>query len=269
MVDPVQAFILALIQGITEFLPISSSAHLILVPIFFDWSDQGLSFDVAVHIGTLFAICAYYRAEITELFLGVLPSKEASSRFDQKKNRKLAKVLLISTLPILLAGAFAHSIVENFARQTLIISISMIFFGILLFLADQRKNKSRDIGDLSTKDALVFGLFQVLALIPGASRSGITITAGLALGLSRDSSARFSFYMAIPVIAAAGIFKLAQAIFNKDLLQLDIFLIGISVSFISAFLVIAVFIRYVSRVGMIPFVVYRILLGVLLIIFYA
>ena len=192
--DIIQTIVLAIIQGLTEFLPISSSAHLILVSDLLDWSDQGIAFDVALHLGTLLAVLYYFRAEISDM----LKAKHFTS-MDNAINSQLG-IIVISTLPIILVGGLFNDFVTENLRTSMVIALASIFFGIILYLADTNQQQRSQVVNLSLKLGLIIGLFQVLALIPGTSRSGITIAAGLFLGLSRVEASRFSFLLAIPVI---------------------------------------------------------------------
>ncbi|TDO06026.1 MULTISPECIES: undecaprenyl-diphosphate phosphatase [Halomonas] len=260
--DWLQIFVLAIVQGLTEFLPISSSAHLILVPIFSDWNDQGLAFDVALHIGSLSAVVIYFRHEL----VGMTTSWCCSvARRGTDEDARLAWWVILATIPVGLAGLAFKDSIEGIMRSPLVIAAGLIVFGLLLAYADWRHRGTRDEYHLYWQDALWVGLAQTLALIPGTSRSGITMTAGLLLGLSREASARFSFLLSIPVIVLAGgleIIGLASAPGPVDWRTL---ILGALLSGISAFLCIHFFLLFIRRIGMQPFVVYRLMLGVALI----
>lgn len=258
--DWLQIIILALVQGITEYLPISSSAHLILVAEFGAWADQGLAFDVAVHLGTLSAVCLYFRGELTGYAAAGwgLVRGGAGVRHLDPRLEELALVIL-ATIPVLVAGVLLKDTVETTWRSTTVIAGATIVFGVALGIADRFRGDREAIG---WQHALLIGLAQALALIPGTSRSGITITAALLLGLSRTSAARFSFLLSIPTIAGAALLT------SLDLLQapeparwLDLAL-GAGLAGISAYLCISAFIALVERTGMLPYVIYRLLLGV-------
>lgn len=250
-----QIITLALVQGITEFLPISSSAHLILVAQFGGWGDQGLAFDVAVHLGTLSAVCLYFRADLTGYLhssLGVLQGKGADAQFQE-----LLKVSF-ATLPVVVAGFLFKDSVEGSLRSLTTIAWATIIFGLVLALADRFRGEKINITWLQ---ALLIGLAQVLALIPGTSRSGITISAALLLGLSRTSAARFSFLLSIPTIAGAALLTTVDLLAAPESARwLDLFL-SAALSGISAYLCISAFIALVERTGMLPYVIYRLLLG--------
>lgn len=259
--DIVQAIILALIQGITEFLPISSSGHLILPKEVLGWPDQGLAFDVAVHVGTLAAVVLYFRKEIGEIIVGGFQT--LGGNFSNPAG-KLAWMIVIATIPAGLAGLAFNDFIEANLRSSIVIATTTILFGILLGFADLKKNITKDIYQIGIMAALVIGCAQALALIPGTSRSGITITAALMLGFSRDSAARFSFLMSIPIILLSGGFKGLDLIGQQiDWLAL---VVGVAVSAISAYICIHYFLSFINRLGMMPFVYYRLVLGLGLIV---
>ncbi len=257
----VQALILALVQGLTEFLPISSSAHLILVPALLGWPDQGLAFDVAVHVGTLAAVLGYFRKDIRPLWRGWTDS---ITRRQMSHEGQLAWAVLLGTIPVGLVGLLAGDWIEINLRSTLVIALATIGFGLLLGWADWRHRGERSEYQIRWRDVAIVGLAQALALIPGTSRSGITITAGLMVGLSREGSARFAFLLSIPTIFLAGGLKGIELLQVGTSVRLDLLLIGMLVSAVSAYLCIEAFIRLLAYVGMAPFVIYRLLLGALL-----
>ncbi len=259
--DNLQAIILALLQGLTEFLPISSSAHLILMPVLFGWEDQGLAFDVAVHVGTLLAVVAYFRHDLVRLLGAWLQSLTGKGITAEGR---LAWLVLLGTVPVVLAGLQLHDLIEISLRSPLVIAVTTIVFALLLGWADRASRHLRDEYALRLKDVLVIGLAQALALIPGTSRSGITMTAGLALGLTRSAAARFSFLLSIPVIALAGGYETNKLLQLDEPVAWDMLLLGTSVAGVSAFLCIHFFLRLIERIGMLPFVIYRLLLGAVL-----
>lgn len=258
--------VLALLQGLTEFLPISSSAHLILVPVVTGWSDQGLAFDVAVHVGTLSAVLLYFRHDVRRLVHDGLRSIVGRRQIGQSR---LAWAVVIGTIPAGLAGLLLHDLVENQMRTPLVIAGATIGFGLLLGLSDWLGTRRRDEHTIGLRDVLWIGLAQALALVPGTSRSGITMTAGLLLGLTRQAAARFSFLLSIPIIIASGgleTYKLASGAVPVDWNAL---FMGVLISGVSAFACIHLFLKWLDRVGMWPFVAYRLLLGIgLLILLY-
>ncbi|MES9989282.1 MAG: undecaprenyl-diphosphate phosphatase [Candidatus Thiodiazotropha endolucinida] len=261
----IQIFILAALQGLTEFLPISSSAHLILAPVVTDYADQGLAFDVAVHVGTLAAVVGYFRHEVVSIssdFFRALLSPAARSR-----ESRLGWMIIIATLPVGVFGLLMKSLVETDLRSPLVIAITTIVFGILLLVADRIGKRQRDEYDIRWLDALVIGLFQALAIIPGTSRSGSSITGGLFLGLSRRAASRFSFLISIPTILLSGgllTLDLMSSDTPADWLSLGL---GAGLAFITAYLCIHYFLRFIETIGMLPFVIYRFILGGLILLF--
>lgn len=258
--DIIQIIVLALVQGLTEFLPISSSAHLILVPILTGWQDQGLAFDVAVHVGTLSAVVFYFRKEIGVMFL----AWTASLRGNHSEDSRLAWGVLIGTIPAGIVGLLFKGFIEDNLRTELVIAITTIIFGLLLWYADWSGKRSRDEHSLSWKDIIIIGCAQAIALIPGTSRSGITITAGLILGLTAKASARFSFLLSIPVIVLAGGLETLDYLAVASAGDVNDLLIGTLISGFSAYLCISIFLKLLEHMGMTPFVVYRLILGAVL-----
>ena len=254
-----QLIVLALIQGISEFLPVSSSAHLILVAQFSTWGDQGLAFDAAVHVGTLTAVVVYFRSELVAL------CRAGLDRHGDPVQRRLLAGLAIATLPALAVGAFAADFIETWLRSPLVIAATTIGFGLVLWLADRFGAGKRGLESLGTRGALFIGLAQVLALVPGTSRSSITITAGLALGLEREAAARYSFLLSIPIIAAAGGWGFVSGLADGGSFEFGRFLVAATISGIFAWLTIAAFLAWLRRFGMAPFVAYRLILGAFLI----
>lgn len=263
--DWLQVVVLALIQGLTEFLPISSSAHLILVPVLTAWEDQGLAFDVALHIGSLSAVVIYFRHEIWQM---VTSSLAALGGKGVNADAKLAIWVVIATLPVCIVGFLLHDIISGYMRSTLIIGASLIGFGLLLGYADWQNKGSRSEYQMSLKDVLIIGGAQVLALIPGTSRSGITITAALMVGMSRESAARFSFLLSIPVIVLAGGLEAVGLIKQPHTFDLTAMLVGTLLSGLSAYLCIHYFLAFIKKLGMQPFVIYRVLFGAWLLWFF-
>lgn len=259
--DLVNAILLALLQGFTEFLPISSSAHLILLPRLAGWEDQGLAFDVAVHVGTLGAVIFYFRHQLSPMLMDWLRSLTSGS---QTEDSRLAWAVLWGTIPVGLAGLLFKGVVETELRTPLVIIVTTIVFGLLLWWADARGRGQRDEYHLSWKDILIIGVAQAIALIPGTSRSGITMTAGLMLGLSRQGAARFSFLLSIPVIVLAGGLNMLDLIEQPVPVDWTAILVGVLVSAVTAYLCIHFFLKLLERIGMLPFVIYRILLGIVL-----
>lgn len=257
--DLFQAVVLAIVQGITEFLPISSSAHLILVPELLGWAASGLAFDVAVHVGTLFAVVAFLWKELLQIAQGWFAG---FARFNWSKEGLLGWMLIAATVPVGLVGFLAGDFIEANLRTALIIGITTLVFGLLLGWADRgAEHKTAEMGDMTFKHAVLVGLAQMLALIPGTSRSGITMTALLSLGYNRVASAKFSFLLAVPTILLPGLLKTNELIANSEQVPWLSLLVGVMVSAIVAFFSMRWFIALVTRVGMRPFVIYRVLLA--------
>ena len=265
MIDWFQATVLALLQGLSEFLPISSSAHLVLPSLLFDWPDQGLAFDVAVHVGTLAAVLYYYRSDVATMTLAWTRSMGGAAA---SEDSRLAWYLVVATIPAGVIGLFARDVIELELRSLPVIASTTLAFGLLLGYADRRasrRNLDRTAeASLSMLMVLIIGGAQAMALVPGVSRSGATITMGLLLGLGRHSAARLSFLMSIPVIALAGTLK-AWDLYVSDA-QVDWFILGYGalVSGLTAYCCIAVFLRLLDRIGMTPFVYYRVFLALAL-----
>lgn len=253
---------LALIQGLTEFLPVSSSAHLILVPRLLAWPDQGLAFDVAVHLGTLIAVVAYFRRDIIVLFLAWLTS---ITQRVMSPEARLAWGVILGTIPAGLVGLAFKDVIETHLRSPLVIAATTIIFGLLLWLADKRSRLERSEYTLNWQDFLVIGGAQAMALIPGTSRSGITITAALLLGLTREAAARFSFLLSIPIIVLSGLGVTKDLITSTNPVDWTTLGLGTFLAALSAFVCIHFFLAFINKVGMTPFVIYRLLLGALLV----
>lgn len=259
-----QAVVLAFVQGVTEFLPISSSAHLILVPEITDWPDQGLSFDVALNTATWLAVVVYFRSDIARLAKGFFRTlRERSWR--SNRDGEMAWMVLFATVPVGLAGLLARDIVGGGLRSVAVIGVSSIVWGLVLFAADRRPGRT-EVEGIRWPVAIVVGLAQAVALVPGTSRSGITMTAGLFMGLTRTGAARFSFLLAIVVGGLAGAsegVRMVEA--GRDTPWLAV-IVGFAVAFVSAYLAIHWFLKIISRSSMTPFVVYRVLLGIVLLL---
>lgn len=254
---------LACVQGLTEFLPVSSSAHLVLVPRLFAWPDQGLAFDVATHLGTLIAVIAHFAPDLKAMAWAAIGKGELETRIEQ---RSMIGYLLVGTLPTVAVGATLMTVLADGWRDPWTIAGTTIFFGVLLGLADFRYRPEATHRPLNVRRALVVGLAQSLALIPGTSRSGVTITAGLMLGMSRADSARFSFLLSIPVIVAAATFGISLVISQQAAIEWREFLLAVGFSAIAGFVCLRLFLRFIERVGLMPYVAYRLLLGTVIII---
>ena len=259
--DWLQVFVLAIVQGITEFLPVSSSAHLILVPILTDWPDQGLAFDVALHLGSLSAVLIYFRRDI---FSMTVSWGRSLKTHQLDADAKLAWAVILGTIPVGLAGLLLKDTIETVLRSPIYLSVGLIVFGLLLSWADWRHKGKRTEYQMNWKDVLLIGCAQAVALFPGTSRSGITMTAALMLGLSREASARFSFLLSIPVIVLACGLETLELIKAEVPIDVAAMLGGVVLSGISAYLCIHYFLAFITRIGMQPFVIYRIVLGIAL-----
>lgn len=259
--DWLHAFWLACVQGLTEFLPISSSGHLALIPSVFGWEDQGLAFDVAVHVGTLVAVLVYFRKDIFLILRDWLKSLVGGP---VTEHSRLAWCIAFASIMVGLAGVLFESVVEHKLRNPIFIAAATIIFGVFLGLADCYGAKTRKIDSINWKDVLFIGAAQALALIPGTSRSGITISAGLMMGLDREASARFSFLLAIPVIIMAGIWQVRGVANEEGSVNWGLLLFATAVAALVAIVCIHFFLRYLQKFGLIPFAIYRVVLGVIL-----
>ncbi len=259
--DWLQASLLAVVQGLTEFLPISSSAHLILAPYVFGWPDQGLAFDVAVHVGSLAAVLVYFRGQLAGLAAAWYRHVSAG---DASSHSRLAWAVLLATVPVALAGALLQGWIETRLRTPLVIATTTLVFALLLGWADRRAARDRTEYAVTWKDVVVVGCAQALALVPGTSRAGVTITAALWMGLTRQAAARFSFLLSIPAIALAGGRKTYDLIVAPDPAPWMLVLAGAVLSGFTALACIHWFLKFIERIGMQPFVVYRVVLGIAL-----
>jgi undecaprenyl-diphosphatase len=258
--DILHAVALALIQGITEFLPISSSGHLVLPSLLLDWPDQGLAFDTAVHLGSLLAVVIYFRHDLVSL-----ASKGLSQLVLRKPSEEgqYAVNLLIASLPILPIGLFSRFFIEDHLRALEVITVATIIFAFALWYADRLKHETAQV--LTMPRALMIGIAQCLALVPGTSRSGITMTAALMLGFSRTESARISFLISIPTILGAAVLKLWDLMQNPESPDWFALAVGTTVSAIAAFSCITLLLKFIEQIGYLPFVFYRLLLGAVLV----
>lgn len=257
-----QALVLGIIQGLSEFLPISSSAHLALAPWILHWPDPGLAFDVALHFGTLVAVLWYFRNEWVAL---AVAAKDiiVKRRVETERERRVV-FLILATIPGAIAGLALEKRAESTFREPSVVAIALIVMGVLLWLIDRFAARDRTLSQMRWTDALVIGLAQMFAIIPGVSRSGSTITAGRGLRFTREDAAVFSFLMSMPIIAAAAVLKMPQALREQGLSAPMI--IGILASAISGWLAISVLLRVVSRHSYGVFALYRVLLGVAVLI---
>ena len=261
-----QSIILGLIQGITEFFPVSSTAHLFLVPWLFSWKDQGLPFTVALHIGSLFAILYCFRRElaliIRDFFCGL-----RSFSFEGRKDGKTGVYLVVATLPAVAAGFLFEGYASGVLRDPVPVAAFLLGFGVLLYISDRKTTESKTLSDMNLTDALFFGVAQAFAILPGASRAGVTITGGLFRNYKREEAARFSFLLAIPVIVAAGDFEI-RYLGYAEVFRWS-FALGVATSFISALFAIRFLLGYVRTRSFTLFVVYRVVLSVVIITLYS
>jgi undecaprenyl-diphosphatase len=251
-----RSIVLAIIQGITEFLPVSSSAHLVIIPKLFNWSDQGLAFDIALHLGTLTAVLFYFRKDLIAL----------ANPFYH-----LTQKIILATIPACIIGFLIKDYIEPYHRSTLVIAANTIIFGLILGLAQlKEKNSITNFAQITYTQALIIGLAQCLAMLPGASRLGTTITAALLLGMPRKLAAKFSFLISIPIIGLSALMVAKDIIKDPSIINISLYyyLLGFIVTAAVAMLSIHIFMKILNKVGLMPFVIYRLLLGVFLLAYF-
>lgn len=263
--DIIEAVILGIIQGVTEWLPISSTAHLRIAPELFGWSDPGAGFTAVIQLGTLFAVLLFFRSDIVRVFSGWVRS------FTDKEQRNTLEAkqgwgIVIGTLPIVIFGVLFQKSIKAELRSLYVVAIALILMGIVLAIAERVGKQARSMQDLTVKDGLWVGLWQAIALIPGASRSGSTIAGGLFAGLDRESAARYSFLLSIPSIAAAGIKELVSVRHELGGLNLMPTIVCTAVSFVVGYLTIAFLLKFLQQRSTTVFVIYRIALGIVLLL---
>lgn len=268
--NTIQILILSLLQGITEFLPISSSAHLILLPKLLGWPDQGLAFDIAVHVGTLLAILSYFWQELKAMlidFSNMFFTGNYSKNYS--KNSKLALMVIIGTIPVGVIGYLSKHMVATTLRSEIIIAITTIVFGLLLGIVYKFAPSNHDEYSMRWYEVLIIGLAQAIAIIPGTSRSGITVTAGLLVGLTPTAAAKYSFLLAIPVISLAGLLQSIELLHSNVVVPWQELGYAMLMAAISGYCCIYIFLKLLNRIGFYPFVIYRLILGsYLLVVFY-
>ena len=260
--DLFQSIILGILQGLTEFLPISSSGHILIVPALLGWEDPGAAFTAVIQLGTEAAVLIYFRNDLWEIgktWLASLRRPELRGEL----NARMGWYLIVATIPISILGLAFHDQIETAARNLWIVGSMLIIFGLILGLADRIGTREREVGDLSFRDGVLIGLAQSLALIPGVSRSGATISAGLFLGLDRRSAARFAFLLAIPAVVLSGFYQLYKLLSGKETFDEPMFNIAVAtvVSFVVGYAVIAWLLRYLTTHSMSIFVWYRVIVG--------
>lgn len=265
MQEIIQAIVLGIIQGLTEFIPISSTAHLRVVPALLGWKDIGAAYSAVIQIGTLIATLIYFRKDISDLTAGFINAFKKKDFFTNPDSRNFL-LIIIGTIPISICGLLFKKFIEGDARGLYVISFALILLAILLYIAEKTGKRTTEFSQISIKDGIVIGLAQALALIPGSSRSGVTITAGLFMGLKRDVAARYSFLLSIPAIALSGLYELfkeREALLNENKSGL---IIATVVSGVVGYLAIAFLISYLKHNSNLIFIIYRILLGILILI---
>lgn len=254
----IQIIVLAVVQGLTEFLPISSSGHLILVPAFAGWTDQGLPFDVAVHFGSLGAVCIFFRNDISGLIRGTADVLAGRSETLQAR---MAWCIGLGTIPAAMAGLLLGGWVAENLRNPMIVVGTLAGYGLLMALVDRFAARDRNISSIGIRDAIIIGTAQALSLVPGTSRSGITITAGRLLGFGRQDAARFSFLLSAPVILLATMYQVVKLITGDLPVAWQNLAVAALISGIVAYLSIDFFMRFVSALGLLPFAIYRLILA--------
>jgi undecaprenyl-diphosphatase len=261
----IEAVVLGVVQGLTEFLPISSSAHLRIVGAAFGWKDPGAAFTAIIQIGTELAVLVYFARDILRIVLAWLASLVGRRKRDP--DARMGWLIIIGSIPIVVLGLLFQDRIETTFRDLRIVAIAMVGFSLILYWADRVGVKKGQLHDLTVGDGIIFGLAQSLALIPGVSRSGGTITAGLFIGYSREAAARYSFLLAIPAVLGSGLYEAYKAFEKTGLHGADIAwkptILAAVIAFAVGLSVIAWLLRYLTRGSFTPFVVYRVLLGLL------
>ena len=255
--------VLSIIQGITEFLPISSSAHLILIPKFFSQIETGRNFDVSLHFGSLFAVLIYLRKDLFTILIETLSKNRI-----EKEGYKLFINIIISTIPVVIVGFSISYFKIDIIRTIEVIGWTTLIFGILLGIADRNPKAFKKLTNINLSDSILIGLAQTLALIPGVSRSGIVMTSGLFMGFNRYEASKYSLLLSIPVIIAATSLEAFSLYIEKGFFFTNDMIIGVIVSFLTAFITITLFMKWINKASLKLFVIYRVILGILILIFY-
>jgi undecaprenyl-diphosphatase len=263
-VDALQAIVLGIVQGLTEFLPISSSGHLRIVPAFFGWEDPGAAFTAVVQLGTMAAVLIYFRADLWRIARATLASIGDVDR-RRTLDARLGWFIVLGTVPIAVVGLLFSGTIENDLRSLELIGAMLIVFGLVMAWFDARSKRTRQLDSLGARDGLFIGVAQALALIPGVSRSGATITAGLIRGLTREAAARYAFLLSVPAVVLSGLFELRH-IGDGDGAGVAPTAIAVVLAFVSGYASIAFLLRYLARHSLSVFVVYRLVLGAALIV---
>ncbi len=265
MEDIIKAIVFGAVQGLTEFIPISSTAHLRVVPALLGWKDEGAAFSAVIQMGTLIATLIYFRKDIINLTRGFLLAVKNRDLFSNPES-KIFILIMVGTIPIAICGLLFKGFIEGDARGLYVISTSLIVLAIILYIAERVGTKKKEFEEITIKDGIIIGLAQALALIPGSSRSGVTITAGLFRGLKRDVTARYSFLLSIPAIGMSGLYELyseRESLLNEDLMMM---LIATFVAGVVGYMAMAFLIRYLKTHTNMLFIVYRIVLGIIILI---
>ncbi len=265
-----ESIVLGIVQGLSEFLPISSTAHLRIVPAMLGWEDPGAAFTAVTQLGTMAAVLIYFRADlwaVARAWMGSLWRPELRG----SPEARMGWYLIAGTVPIVIFGVLFEKQIETGARDLYLIGTTLIVLGIVLFAADRVSRRDRDLEDLSTRDGVAIGLAQSLALVPGVSRSGATITAGLLLGLDRAAAARFSFLLSVPAVVLSGVYeglKIVRGTVSTDTSALSLIL-ATGMAFVFGYASIAFLLRYLATHDLTPFVVYRVVVGALVLVLVA
>jgi undecaprenyl-diphosphatase len=265
MEEIIKAIVLGIVQGLTEFLPISSTAHLRIVPALFGWEDPGAAYSAVIQIGTMLAVVIYFFKDLLKISSKVVMNLK-NKKFITDYESKLGWYIIIGTIPIIIFGLLLENLIENEFRSLYVISFSLIFFAIILGIAEKLSKKNLDLKDITLGRALIVGFAQALALIPGASRSGVTITGGLFAGFNREVAARFSFLLSVPAVLLSGLYefyKILPVLTDQSALSL---IVATVTSFLSGLLAIELLLRYLRTHSTFVFVWYRIALGILLLV---
>jgi undecaprenyl-diphosphatase len=265
MEEIIKAIVLGIVQGLTEFLPISSTAHLRIVPALFGWEDPGAAYSAVIQIGTMLAVVIYFFKDLLKISSKVVMNLK-NKKFITDYESKLGWYIIFGTIPIIIFGLLLENLIENEFRSLYVISFSLIFFAIILGIAEKLLKKNLDLKDITLGRALIVGFAQALALIPGASRSGVTITGGLFAGFNREAAARFSFLLSVPAVLLSGLYefyKILPLLTDQSALSL---IVATVTSFLSGILAIELLLRYLRTQSTFVFVWYRIALGILLLV---
>jgi undecaprenyl-diphosphatase len=259
-----QSAVLGIVQGLTEYLPVSSTAHLRIVPAFFGWEDPGAAFTAVVQLGTMAAVVLYFWRDLLRI-AGTWMASLTEPRLRRSLDARMGWYVIVATIPIAILGLIFHDQIEDEARGLSLIGVTLIVFGLVLYGADRLGAKTRDVESVGVRDAIAVGVAQALALVPGVSRSGATITAGLILGLKREAAARFSFLLSIPAIVLSGLYELAKIAGGGEAQDTSAGALALAtlLAFVVGYASIAFLLRWLASHSMAIFVVYRVVLGVL------